>query len=253
MFKPECSALVFLYPFYSSISLSGASAYAPENTLEAFRLAAEQGADGVELDVQLAVIHDERMDRVSDGIGYVKDFTLKELKELNFNSCHPEYETAVLPTLEEVYELLKPTGMMINVELKTGIIQYRGMEEAVLKLAQKMGIEDRIVYSSFFHPSLVRLKELDEQVKTGLLYSDGWIDTVRYGRDVVKVSALYHMQDERLAEEANRAGLDVRVWTVNEEEDMRRMIRLGVNALITNKPDLCRTVVDRTIVDDTEI
>ena len=103
----------------------GASAYAPENTLEAFLLAAEQGADGVELDVQLTkdgemvVVHDEEIDRVSDGSGFVKDYTLAELKNLNFNKTHPEYQNVKIPTLREVYEALKPTGMTINVELKT--------------------------------------------------------------------------------------------------------------------------------------
>ena len=105
----------------------GASAYAPENTLEAFLLAAEQGADGVELDVQLTkdgemvVVHDEEIDRVSDGSGFVKDYTLAELKNLNFNKTHLEYQNVKIPTLREVYEALKPTGMTINVELKTGI------------------------------------------------------------------------------------------------------------------------------------
>ena len=91
----------------------GASAYAPENTLEAFLLAAEQGADGVELDVQLTkdgemvVVHDEEIDRVSDGSGFVKDYTLAELKTLNFNKTHPEYQDVKIPTLREVYEALK--------------------------------------------------------------------------------------------------------------------------------------------------
>lgn len=88
----------------------GASAYAPENTLEAFLLAAEQGADGVELDVQLTkdgemvVVHDEEIDRVSDGSGFVKDYTLAELKNLNFNKTHLEYQNVKIPTLATVYK-----------------------------------------------------------------------------------------------------------------------------------------------------
>ena len=104
-----------------------------KNTLEAFLLAAEQGADGVELDVQLTkdgemvVVHDEEIDRVSDGSGFVKDYTLAELKNLNFNKTHPEYQNVKIPTLREVYEALKPTGMTINVELKTGIFWYKDL------------------------------------------------------------------------------------------------------------------------------
>jgi len=102
----------------------GASGYAPENTLPAFALAVEQGADGVELDIQLTkdgqivVIHDETIDRVSNGSGWVKDYTLSQLKKFNFNKTFPEYGFVTIPTLEEVYDLLKDTGLTVNVELK---------------------------------------------------------------------------------------------------------------------------------------
>ncbi len=119
----------------------GASGHAPENTLEAFELAVRQGADGVELDVQLTrdgelvVIHDEEVDRVSGVKGFVKDFTLAELKKLNVNRPCPKYENVRIPTLREVYELLRPSGLEINVELKTGIFFYSGIEEKVLELS----------------------------------------------------------------------------------------------------------------------
>ena len=143
----------------------GASAYAPENTLEAFRLAAEQKADGVELDVQLSkdgelvVIHDETIDRVSDGSGYVRDYTLEELKRFHFNRLHPEYADARIPTLAEVYELLKPTGLEINVEIKTGIYFYPGIEEKLFRLEQALGMQGKIIYSSFNHYSVMKMRE----------------------------------------------------------------------------------------------
>ena len=124
----------------------GASAYAPENTLEAFELAVQQGAHGVELDVHLTrdkeilVAHDERIDRVSDGIGAICDMTLAEIKRHVFNREHPEYEGARAPTLREVYELLKPTGLYVNVELKNSVKAYPGLEEKCLELAAAMGI-----------------------------------------------------------------------------------------------------------------
>lgn len=233
----------------------GASAYAPENTLEAFSLAAEQGADGVELDVQLTrdhqlvVAHDETIDRVSDGFGYIKDHTLSQLKKLHFNKLFPEYRQASIPTLREVYELLKPTGLVINVELKTGIVRYERIEEEALSLAAEMGMKDRIIYSSFYHPSLVRLRELDPSVYTGLLYSDGWLDVASYGRNRVHVNALhpalYHMQDKDLVPAAMAWELGLHVWTVNEEPHMEMLVKQGIEAIITNKPDLCRSVVDR--------
>ena len=120
----------------------GASAYAPENTLEAFRL-----ADGVELDVQLSrdgelvVAHDETIDRVSNGTGYIKDYTLAQLKKLSFNRLFPKFKDARIPTLKEVYELLKPAGLTVNVELKTGIILYPEIEEKVLALTASIGLD----------------------------------------------------------------------------------------------------------------
>ncbi|MDO4284155.1 MAG: glycerophosphodiester phosphodiesterase [Eubacteriales bacterium] len=233
----------------------GASAYRPENTLEAFALAVEQQADGVELDVQLSrdgevvVVHDEQLERVSDGTGFVKDHTLQELKALSFNRTHPECVGAAIPTLEEVYDLLKPTGLTVNVELKTSVFPYEGIEEKVLELAARMGMEERVLYSSFGHCSLVRLKKLNPAAETGLLYSDGWIGVPEYGRNTVGVDALHppfwHLQDGTLAEQAKQLGLRLHVWTVDEPVYMQMLVRQGVDALITNKPDLCRDVLGR--------
>lgn len=193
--------------------------------------------------------HDETIDRVSNGSGYIKDHTLRELKKLRFNRLFPEYRDAAIPTLREVYELLKPTGLVINVELKTGIVPYEGIEERALCLASEMGMGNRVIYSSFHHPSLVKLKMLDASVKTGLLYSDGWIDAASYGRYTARVDALhpalYHMQDKELIPSARSLGLALHVWTVDDEEYMEALVRQGVEAIITNKPDVCRNVADQ--------
>ena len=97
----------------------GASAYAPENTIPAFRLAMEQGADGIELDVQLSkdgklvVIHDEWVDRTSNGKGRVVDMTCQELKKLDFSCGMADYPFARIPTLREVYGLLRGSSMTV--------------------------------------------------------------------------------------------------------------------------------------------
>ncbi len=213
----------------------GASAYAPENTLAAFRLAEEMGADGVELDVQrtkdgeLVVIHDEKIDRVSEGHGYVKDMTLSELRRFHYNRAHAEfaetYPQAEIPTLREVYTLLKPGKLSINVELKTGM-------------------EDRVLYSSFGHRNLCRLKELDPDAQLGLLYSDAPIRVRHYARKEVGVDALhpaiYHLLEEDYTEKAHKKGLKVHVWTVNEKDEIALCLAQGVDAIITNKPDYVR-------------
>lgn len=113
----------------------GASHYAPENTLPAFALAAEQGADGIELDVhltkdgELVVIHDEKLDRTTNGTGWVKDYTLAELKTFCADNHLSGYPDARIPTLREVLELIRPTGLLVNIELKTSILWYDGIEE----------------------------------------------------------------------------------------------------------------------------
>ena len=201
----------------------GASAYAPENTLEAFRLAAEQKADGVELDVQLSkdgelvVIHDETIDRVSDGSGYVRDYTLEELKRFHFNRLHPEYADARIPTLAEVYELLKPTGLEINVEIKTGIYFYPGIEEKLFRLEQALGMQGKIIYSSFNHYSVMKMREYDPKAKTGLLYADGFQDVPGYaaglGADALH-PALYNLQYEGFLKACREKKLLLHVWTV---------------------------------------
>lgn len=229
----------------------GASGYAPENTLEAFQKAVEQGADGVELDVQLTkddvlvVIHDETIDRTSDGKGWVKDFTLEELRKFNFNKTHPEFAHADIPTLREVYELLKPTGLTINVELKTGIYFYEEIERKVIELTKEMGMEDRVLYSSFNHYTCVKMHELAPSSYVGFLYADGPIDMASYaaghGADALH-PALYNLQFPNYMQDAGANKLDVNVWTVNEEQYMQMCCMMGVNAIITNYPDVCLTV-----------
>ena len=135
----------------------GASGYAPENTLEAFRLAMEMGADGFELDVHmskdgaLVVIHDESVDRTTDGTGLVRDLTLAQLKTLDASCGMEAYKGAKIPTLDEVFDLIRDTRHIVNVEVKTDEWFYPQIEEKCLALAKEKGVEDRILYSSFNH------------------------------------------------------------------------------------------------------
>ena len=229
----------------------GASGYAPENTLEAFALATEQEADGIELDVQLTrdgelvVIHDERIDRTSDHKGFVKDYTLKEIKEFTFNNHMEEYGSAKIPTLREVLELVKPGNMQVNIELKTGIIWYPGIEEKVLALVEELEMKDRVIYSSFNHYSIQKIRILDEAAETAYLYEDVILDVEEYARrnGVQGIHpAMYHLKMADFLESYKASGLNVRVWTVNEEEDMRECMENGLTAIFTNYPDKARKV-----------
>lgn len=232
----------------------GASGYAPENTMAAFEKAVELGADGIELDVQLTkdgelvIIHDETIDRVSDGSGWVKDFTYARLIKHNFNRTHPEYEHAQIPTLEEVYALIKPTDLTINVEIKTGVVFYPEIEERVLDLTERMGLMERVIFSSFNHYSIQKIKEIDPEAKTGMLYGDGIINPVSYASYVAGADALhpalYNIQYEGFMEECRRQRKKVHVWTVDEEKYMRLVCAARVDAMITNYPDRGKKIAE---------
>ena len=225
----------------------GASGYAPENTLEAFQLAIDHNADGVELDIhltrdkQLIVTHDERIERVSDGNGLVAMMSLKDLKKHLFNKTHPEYREARAPTLEEVLELLEPTGLQVNIELKNSRIPYEGMEELCLELVERTGMGERVVYSSFNHHSMAFIKRLNPRAVCGLLYDCCLKNPAGYLK-MVGADALHpNFSDVLLYPEEYaafmQAGGLVHVWTVNDDRDMRKVLDAGANIIITNYPD----------------
>lgn len=222
----------------------GASGYESENTLEAFALAVEQGADGIELDVQLSrdgqmvIIHDENIDRVCNGTGWVKDYTLEELKR--FQVSTPEGKKGRIPTLREVLELVKPSGIKVNIELKTGIFWYPELERMVIEEVKHQGMEDRIIYSSFNHYSMQKIRELDPGAETAYLYSDVILNVADYAKKTgIKGlhPAIYHMVMADFLREYKESGLKIRVWTVNETEHMEKLFHAGVDAIITNYPD----------------
>ena len=131
---------------------------------------------GIELDVQLTadgvpvVIHDERIDRTTDGTGYVKDFSFKELKTFHIHNGSRDAER--IPSFEEVLDLLSPTlkrGMMLNVELKTGVFPYSGIEKKTIEMVRSFGVEESIVYSSFYARSLEIVHEMDPGASIGVL------------------------------------------------------------------------------------
>ena len=223
----------------------GASGHAPENTLPAFQLAADMGADGVELDVQMTrdgeivVCHDETIDRTSSAKGWLKDYTLSELKALDFSCGHLDWEGTKIPTMEEVFDLLKPTGLTINIEIKTGIIFYEGIEEKLLELTRRKGWEDRVIYSSFNHLTVQKIRNLNLDAPTGLLYGDGPLNMPEYAKNIGAVAlhpAIYNLQYPRFMEECRERELEVNVWTVNSEKEIKYCLDMGVHAIITNYP-----------------
>ena len=224
----------------------GASAYAPENTLEAFRLGMEMGAEGFELDVhlskdgQLVVIHDETVDRTTNGNGLVRDMTLAELQALDASNGKQGYPGARIPTLAEVFQLVQGTKTIVNVEIKTDEYFYPGIEEKALNLAREMGVMDQVVFSSFNHFSLLKLREMAPEAKLGMLFADVLVRPWEYAK-TLDVQYLHPMKmnlyTPDFSKGAQDAGFGINLWTVDDEETMLRCLAENVG-IITNKPDI---------------
>ena len=231
----------------------GASGYAPENTLEAFRLAMDMGADGFELDVhlsadgELVVIHDETVDRTTNGTGFVKDLTLAQLKTLDACNGMENYRGARIPTLGEVLDLIRDTHHVVNVEVKTDGCFYPWIEEKCLALAREKGVEERVLYSSFNHHTLLRLRELKPDAKLGMLFGDIMVKPWEYARQI-GVDYLHPMKMNiyvpGFAEGAHAAGCGINLWTVNDEETMTACLKCGAG-IITNYPDVAVALKNR--------
>ena len=179
--------------------------------------------------------------------GFVKDYTLKELKQLNVSKHMPSYDKKTcIPTLDEVFDLLKNTEMTINIELKNGIVQYKNLEKKVLALVEEYDMLDRIWCSSFNHESIVRMKKLCPDMRCGLLFSDIIVNPAEYAGEL-HVDALhpatYHMQDENYIDKAHGRGLRAHVWTVNEKHEMKVLVKAEADAIITNYPDIAVEIV----------
>jgi len=226
----------------------GASIFHPENTLEAFSLAVEQGVDGIELDVHLSkdgeivVAHDERLERVSNGKGYINDRTLDELKSLNFNNSFFGGRAYRIPLLSEVFSLLKPTNITVNIELKTTERLYPELPKKLLDLAEKNAMKDRIIYSSFNHYSLKQIKSLDPGAKIGLLYESGIVDPWVYAKylNADAINPHYYIIKvlPEIVERCHEQGVMVNVWTVDDPQVIKLLLKNGVDGIITNRPDI---------------
>ena len=222
------------------IAHRGASAYAPENTVAAFGLAAEQGADGIELDVQLSgdgrlvVIHDFDVARTTNGQGKVAALSLANLQ--SFDAGQGQH----IPTLDEVFEAFGPR-LLYNIEIKYFGWRDKGVETAVADRIAAYHLEEKVLVSSF-NPLAVRRarRQLPSAVpvalirgsgllKYGYLFGDGEADHPHFG-----------LVDEGYMAWAKKRGYQTNVWTVDDPAEGQRLARLGVHGLITNKPDLIR-------------
>lgn len=238
----------------------GASERAPENTLPAFELACGLGADAFELDVHLTadgeivVIHDDTVDRTSNGTGRVREMTYEELSALDFSYGKPGYADVRLPLLADVLQLARRNGVCVNAEIKE--YSPSGSPELIrrlLELEKSCGMSGRILYSSFDHYLLRELKRVSAEAPAAVLYANGLVDVWDYA-EKLHAQAVHPffacLSDPALVPECHIRHLMVHPWTVNREEDLEAAFRAGVDGVITNRPDLAKRVRDRIFSED---
>jgi glycerophosphoryl diester phosphodiesterase len=225
--------------------------------MAAFARAVELGADGIELDVHLSadgvpvVIHDFTVDATTDGSGPVSSLPLTQLKELDAGSSFdPAFAGEPIPTLAEVLETFGHR-MFLNVELKTVSLGDNGLERTVVAELERHGLDrdDRTLLSSFNPFSLRRAGRLAPHVRLGLLYAPNLALPLRRAwlAPLAPHQARHPehtMVDARYVAWARRCGYQVNTWTVDDPGEMRRLVDLGVDGIITNVPDVLGRVLE---------
>lgn len=227
----------------------GASGYAPENTLAAMKKGIEMKAEMSELDVQetadgeIIVLHDGSLKRTSGVDKNIWETNYADLKGLDVGSWFSEeYKGEPIPTFQEVIDLVKGK-MKINIELKANKHE-KMLAERTLKIVEENNFLDQVIFTSFKFDEIRKIRALNKNAKVGYIFSKLPKNVDVFKEDVDLLSAKYKIVDVEFIKKAKIAGMEVAVWTVNKPEDMKRMIEIGVDAIITNYPDVLAKVIE---------
>lgn len=234
----------------------GCSQRYPENTLLAFeKAAAIQSLTGIELDIQLTkdnelvVIHDERVERTTEGAGFVRDYTLFQLKKLHIYADDNPVQS--VPTMEEVFDLLEArlkSGLRLNIELKNSVYPYEGMEEKIVGMVHKRGLQKAVVYSTFYAKSLEKLKLLDSDAELGILdrRASDCMYKVKGGCGATALHPFWRGMDLNVSE-LTGGGYAVRAWMSGHlypekptggRLDFTQLEAQGITDIILNEPEV---------------
>lgn len=236
----------------------GANKIAPQNTLPAFQKALEFNADGIETDVHLCkdgeivICHNYTVDETSNGKGFIDEMTFAQLRALDFGSYFSkDFEGVTLPSLAELLKLTKNMNL-INIEIKPPL-KDNELVKKVVDEVHKFGIEKNSIISCF-DPECIRLvKEIDKNLKTGLLYEKSELGDEIMNFGVAKYCLQlnadaahpeYFLINEDDVKDLHANGIAVNPWTVNEKEDIIKYTQWGCDALITDVPDFCLKVLE---------
>lgn len=246
--------LDFSHPQPLIIGHRGASAHAPENTLAAFALALEQGADGIEFDIkrcltgEVVIMHDETVDRTTNGTGRVHELSLSQLRELDAGNGER------VPLLDEVFKLLGQRDaasgrpFIFNVEVTNYPTPYDDLEQAVVELVRRHRMESRVLFSSFNPVSVSKLANIAPDISRAILYDATmpiYLRRVWLGPFVPHQFQHPHfnMVNPVMVKTLAHRNLRVNAWTVNAVDEMRRLVECGVNGLIGDSPQMMREVL----------
>ncbi len=216
-------------------------AYEPENTLRSVKKAVDLGANGVEIDVrrcksgEIVVIHDNKVDRTTNGKGYVKDFAFGELKKLNAGKGEE------IPTLEEAINLIKSINQKNKKQIKIIIeLKEKDLEKDVAKIIEKDDFAKSAIIISFYHQSIKNIKNLNKKINTGILFVGNPINIVDLAKGVNAdfLFPRFDYVDKNLVDTAHKNKLKVYVWNIDDVENLKKMLKLNVDGIASNKPDV---------------
>lgn len=222
----------------------GASKFAPENTMAAFELAYQLGADGIETDIQLTkdsipiLIHDEKLNRTTNAFGFVKDMTLQQIKQLDAGSWFSKNFTGVtIVSLDEFLQWVEPKSLKLNLELKNNKIEYDHIEHIVYEMVHHYDLLERTTISTFSAKSVCTLTDFGN-VEVAFLTSKGSKNLIYASKEmgVQAVHIKYRLLKPQLIKLAKQENIAVRVYTVNKGMHMIRCFKLGCDAIFTDDP-----------------
>ncbi len=235
----------------------GSSAYAPENTLAAFRLAIQQHAEAIELDAKLCadgqviVIHDESVNRTTDGTGLISSLSLAEIKALDAGiKFSPAFQAEKIPTLAEVFEAVG-NQIFIDIELKNYMSPTDDLPDRVVSLVKKYGLESSVMLSSFNLLALIRARYLLPRIPLGIIAIAGDAPKILLSK-VIRLGALTALHpatsdtSPELVQAAHRVGSLVHAYTANTPDVMQQLITAGVDGIFTYDPPLAQKVLAET-------
>lgn len=245
------------------ISHRGANLEAPQNTLPAFEKSMEIGVDGFETDIHLTadgipvVCHNYTIDETSDGKGEVKKMNLEELRQYDFGSWfHDKFKGTKIPTLEEFLTLCETADIEImNIEIKPPLDGNMTIVKKTIDAVKAHGLFDKLLISSFSYEVLIECKKIDPRCKTGFLYSPDrkicytkmLFNYVEFAKEI-KADYLhphYYMVTKKYVDKLHENGIGVNVWTVDKPEMAQKMLKLGVDGIITNAPGMVNDLIAR--------